>query len=487
MGALAYDFTPRKTQYHYFAPIAPLWISIVVAHRRAGKSEGAVVCDMVPLINWLLSQKEILTVEKTDVRLEYPKLGFFAKHKNQARNIIWPYFDKYLSLFPNVELDRHRLVVSIPRPKLRDYIEIQLKAAKDYESARGEKYLRLYLDEYQEYSPAAWSPLYSTLTDLNGIVRISGTAKYMDNILYLLMKEIHNGERDGKFWVFPHAKTQLLQDKIDVIKKNMTHEEFLREYECSFTTSVGQTYFGELISKFTQCQDRAFNFTYAPERPIVLGLDLGVGKTFAAFVGQVLAPDKLLLIDYYEDYELLGDFADDFRADWGKLPDHIFMPHDGERRQLSLNKVVKNKDIIKLAFPGAKVHQSVKKTPSLQKDIQLMKENFHVLHYIDQSSKATDLYQGLSKVAQYGPKTNDFGIITNQVDKSAGYDHAADALRTLFRGLKIKKGRVGKANLGITQRESLQITHSMPSFARGGGSRREKLLPRREQYGLPIY
>ena len=479
MAPTTYDFVPRDTQLPYFYPINPLWISIIVAHRRAGKSEGAVVCDMVPLLNWLLSQKEILTVANTDVRLEYPKLGFYAKHKNQARNIIWPYFDKYLSLFPHVELDRHRLVVSIPRPHLNDYIEIQLKAAKDYESSRGEKYLRLYLDEYQEYSPAAWSPLYSTLTDLNGIVRISGTAKFMDNILYQLMKEIHDGHRNGKFWVFPHNHTQLLRDKIDVIKKNMTKEEFLREYECNFTTSASETYYGDLIHKFTQHPEYARNHTYCPERPIVLGLDLGVGKTFAAFAGQVLSPTKLLLLDYYEDYELMGDFASDFRSDWGKAPDHIFMPHDGERRQLALNKTVKNRDIIKLAFPESQVHRSVKKTPSLQKDIQLIKENFHVIHYLDQLSRPSDLFQGITKVAQYGPKTNDFGIITSQVDKSAGYDHAADALRTLLRGLKIKNGRIGKANLGLTQRESLQVTHSMPSFSRGGPSRREKLLTRR--------
>lgn len=478
------QFVPRVTQYPYFVVPKPLSVNTIVGHRRCGKSEGAVACNIVPLINELLTQKEIPTVPGSDVRLEYPKIAYFAQHKVQARNIIWPYMLKYLSLFKNTKHTPHTLKTVIPRPHLGDYIEISLRGAKDFETVRGDKLLRAFLDEYQNYPPEAFAVIYSALADTMGATYISGTAKHKNNILYTMIRSILEGERHGNVWMFPHSKTGLLDQQIETIRKNLTDEEFMREFECSFTTASGQTYFGDLISKFTS-QTQFTQYQYSPNIPTILAVDIGVGKSSSAWLAQVLSPSVVLLLDYYEGHELISELKHDIKNDWNTDVDFLFMPHDGERRQLSFDSLTRNKDIFKKAFPLSHIFPPVRKTPSLENDIILMKENLHILKYLPRNSR-TDIYLGLDKVSQYGPKTSPHGVITNIVDKSLGVDHATDALRCLVRGLNIKDGLIHNhliLNSSSPGHYQMTLRAKLPSFTSNTKQRTlNKTLKRRRPW-----
>lgn len=465
MLSTGHMFTPRITQIPYLTYMPnPLDLIGIVAHRRGGKSEGYVVCRLIPNIQRLLQLEEIPIIGK-DVYFDYPRFGYFAKTKNQAREIIWNYFSKYLSKFPNAILDAHRMRVVIPRPRFNDHIAVVLKAARDYDSARGERFYEIMADEFQDHPVKARPVLYSALTDLQGVFYFSGTAKGMNNELYKLLRALGDpgSPEEGKAWLFPLSATNILPTEVvRVIRANMTPEAFRREYELDFTIGYGKTFYGSLIEKFISSREHQGN--YDPSLPLILGVDIGVGESFAAWLAQVNTQKYFTLLDYYYDYELLGDLREDILADWGRHLDYIALPHDESRRILAVNKPTKQRDIFTQAFPEAKIIK-VKKTANKAADIASVKENFHMIHYQNQHLKSTDLNQGITLLGQYGPKTNDDGIIISQEDKSTGAGHCADALRYLFRALAIKNGTIYR-NFGTRQGTKPAVV-KMPTWSKG--------------------
>ena len=458
------DFVLRETQlpYLYHRP-GPLEMVMMLMHRRGGKSEGYVAARLNTRINWLLSLDKIPIIGR-DVYFDYPKFGFFAKTKESARNIIWLIFLKYLHIFPGVDLNEHKLRVTIPRPKLGDHITINLKAARNYDDVRGERYFEMMLDEYQEYPEKAWAVIFATLTDLEGVAYIAGTAKGMNNILYQRLRDLIDPESPfkGKYWMYPVNRTNVFtQEKLALIRANMSSEEFEREYNLNFMVSYGKTYYGELINKFTKIREKFCR--YNPKLPIIMAVDIGVGKSFAAWLAQVQGKE-IVILDYYEDYELMEDLRLDIKDDWDRAIDYLALPHDENKRQMSYKRVTRNRDIFKLAFPEAEFI-SVQQIGRKAMDITLVKENFHLVSYLEQKSKATDLNSGLTKLGQYGPKTNESGIITGAEDSGSGTAHCADAFRYLLRALQVSNGRIGrtlsKRNGGIGR-----TLIKMPSFRR---------------------
>ena len=458
------NFTPRSTQesYYYYDP-APLTLALILAHRRAGKSEGYIAVRLLKLLERLRMMTEVPIIGK-DVRLEYPRLTFMAKTKEQARNIIWSYLIKYLSIYPGVAFDHHKLKVQIPRPIIGDFITYSLKAARNYEDLRGEKNFEIMMDEYQDYPMGAREVVYLSLTDLRGALYASGTAKGKDNILYKLMKDMINPHHPlcGEAFMYPIHMTDVIPDEdLKIIRANVSPEAYAREYELNFNVGYGQTYYGELLGKFTNMV--GYQRTYHSHAPLVLANDLGVGKSCAAWLVQVQGHD-LVLLDYYEDYELLKEMRNDILDDWGRVPEYVILPHDGSRRQIAYDRKTRIKDVYKQAFPESKFLH-VKKTPSKAEDITLCKENFTMIKYFDQKEKASDLSGGLSKLSVFGPKTNDSGIIMGQVDKSTGATHCGDAFRYIFRGLKVKDGKIG-IKLGQRREFNRQAMKKMPTFSR---------------------
>ena len=401
-----------------------------------------------------------------DVLFDYPKFGYIAKTKVQAREIIWNYFSKYLSSFPDAYLDAHRMRVVIPRSKHRDHVTVVLKAARNYDDVRGEKFWEMMADEFQDHPLGARAVLYSTLTDLKGKFYFSGTAKGMKNNLYELVCKIIDPKQSeqGKVWMFPVDATNVFDaETLKTIMGNMSDEEFRREYLLDFTVGYGKTFYGELVEKFINKPEHIGS--YDPSLPLVLAADIGVGDALAAWLLQVNSRRMITLLDYYEGHELLGDLRADIGSDWeDRYVDMLILPHDQSRRLLSVYKVTKQRDVFRQAFPEAEL-VVVKKTTSKAADIVSVKENFHLLHYQDQTKKVTDIRNGLTHLTQYGPKTNEDGVVIGAEDRRTGSGHCADALRYAFRGLGVKGGVVWR---GVNRRrDGRQEKVRMPSWSRG--------------------
>ena len=144
-----------ETQYpfYYWTP-KPMELMGVIAHRRAGKSEGYIVAR---LVRWckLPFEFEASPLFQRHCHGLPLSLAILPPQKTQAREIIWNKLDKYFKIFPHVNLNSHRLQVTIPRPKFQDHITISLKAAREYNSVRGERFFEIMADEYQAYPELA--------------------------------------------------------------------------------------------------------------------------------------------------------------------------------------------------------------------------------------------------------------------------------------------------------------------------------------------
>ena len=455
------NYRPRVTQIPYLTNPRrnDFGESFLIVHRRGGKSEGAIVLDLCQQINELLTHTEIPIVGK-DVRLEYPKICYFAETKTQARSIIWTYILKFLSLFPRVKFNAHQMVATIERPKIGDYITVALRAYRDYDQVRGEKYYRIYCDEYALAPRAAWPVIYPTLIDLEGHCIKFGTPMGRDNILY---EEIirHLAEGGRSVWRFPASQTGVIpQESLEKYRREVGHEAYMREMECDFSIAFGPTYFGDLITKYYP--DRQMPVHY--NMPLILAADIGVGKSFAAFLAAYVNEERLLLIDYYTGYDSVTDLQVDIKNDWGRDPDHIILPHDSVQKKLAYRTLHTTKDIFRLCFPNAG-YTLLTKVHRIEHDILQVKENIHVLWYLDQDEHPTDLPTGLRLVKQWGPKISDANVIIAPTDKKNPANHAADAFRYLVIGMMVKRGKVNRILAGTHHGEREQP--KMRSWARG--------------------
>ena len=301
---------------YLFAPQLGLAEYFISGHRRCGKSEGAVAFELTPRVNNLLKMREIPIIGR-DVRFDYPRIAYMASTKEQARNIIWQYFHKYLTVFPHVHMDNHRMTVTLERPQFGDYIEIVLKAARNYEEVRGERFCCVYLDEYQHHPPKAWSDVFvNCLSDHKGMAWKFGTPQGRDNIFYKEIRAVlEENPLEKDVWIFPVSKTGIMEDEVlRKVRASIPEETYQREWEMNFLVGHGRTYYGELTA--AAIDDKRRKCDYDESVPLILAVDIGVGLSFSSLLIQTPHQQQISLLDGYMGYEALENLHEDIVDDW---------------------------------------------------------------------------------------------------------------------------------------------------------------------------
>ena len=327
------------------------------------------------------------------------------------------------------------------------------------------------MDEYALCTKQAYSAISPCRYDLEGHIIKFGTPMGRDNILFEdLCRHLDNGGRS--VWKFPASKTGVFgEEELREIRSEMGHEAFAREMECDFSVSYGATYWGDRIDELFP--DRQMD-GYREDWPLVLAADIGVGKSFAAFLGLYINQDRFLLIDYYTGHETVGDLKEEILSQWGRDPDHIILPHDSKKKVMGYRSPFMQRDLFKLAFPEAQFILPPK-TDRVEADIQQVKENLHLFWYLNQEGMPTDLPLGLRSVKQYGPKLSDDRVILSAVDKKSRANHGADAFRYMAIGLKMKDGQIQRP-LGAAALAMERDVHRVASWARGTRAPRHRRL-----------
>lgn len=250
--------------------------SVLVMHRRAGKTVAA--CNH--LIRAALLHKNT-------------KYAYIAPTYKQAKNIAWDEMKRYARVVPGVTFNESELRADFPNGS-----RITLYGADNPDSLRGITLWGVVFDEYSQQPSNIWTEIIApTLSSTQGWAVWIGTPKGK-NAFYKLYEDNLNS-KDWYTGLLKASESGILpESELAIQRSNMSEDEYLQEYECSWLASIKGAYYSKEI-QHARNQGRITNVPYDEKLPVHTWWDLGVGdSTSIIFVQNV--GKEWRFIDYYE-------------------------------------------------------------------------------------------------------------------------------------------------------------------------------------------
>lgn len=251
--------------------------SVVVAHRRAGKTVACV-------------QK--LMVAALECELREPRFAYVAPLFNQAKDIAWLYL-KHFAKPLGAELNESELRVDLPNGA-----RIRLYGADNPDRLRGMYLDGVVLDEYADMRPSVWGEVIRPmLADRKGWATFIGTPKGRNEFF-----EKYNDALASSDWyavMLRASETGLIAEaELEDARASMTPEQYEQEFECSFDAAILGAYYGREMAE-AERSGRITRVDYDPALPVHTAWDLGKGANMAIWMFQV-AGNEIRIIDHHE-------------------------------------------------------------------------------------------------------------------------------------------------------------------------------------------
>lgn len=262
-------YKPHKFQQIIHQQAA--WNTVVVAHRRFGKTYTAVMTLV----------RAALTSERS-----YPVFGYLAPFKDQARRLAWNYLKQFCLKIPGARPSEQHLSIAIPRPtddNPRNFSLIQLFGADNAEALRGSYFDGLVIDEMADMKPdiigsiiepALTNPSFDGTGGRNGWAMYIGTPKGMNQFSQLYNQVIAGEKGDSwKAMMFRLSDTKLLTEQQQLkASKNMSAAQMRQEWECDFSASCDNVLI--TIDMITESIKRDIKEHDLRHSPKIIGVDV---------------------------------------------------------------------------------------------------------------------------------------------------------------------------------------------------------------------
>ena len=216
-NVITLPYSPRKTQQEIHELIDSHRFSVIVAHRRLGKT----VCTINELI------KAALCDGSGDGRY-----GYVAPYRSQAKSIAWDYVKYFTAPVPGRVVNEGELSVDFPNGA-----RIRLFGADNPDAMRGLYFDGVILDEVADMKPEVWGAIIRpALSDRNGWACFIGTPKGMNMFYELYTLGLSNPQwgsaiyRADETGIIP---PQELEDAAAVMSKAQYRQEFLCDFSAS--------------------------------------------------------------------------------------------------------------------------------------------------------------------------------------------------------------------------------------------------------------
>ena len=295
--------------------------NVLVLHRRFGKT--------------------VLSINETIDRalrcpLKSPQYAYVAPTYGQAKRIAWEYLKEYTKDIPGSKPNEAELRVDIPRPHMKDKIRFMLLGSENPDTLRGIYLDGVVLDEFAVCDPTIWGQVVRpALADREGWAIFLGTPKGQNHFF-----ELYNKARKNPDWyvcTYRASETKVLSTyELRAAKDEMSEEEYLQEFECSFTAANTGAYYQKQML-IAEAEKRVTSVPYDSSCFVDTYWDLGIGDTTAIWFLQVVG-HEYHLIDYLE---MSGKGLDYFVSEINKKPytyrEHT-LPHDARARELGTGK-----------------------------------------------------------------------------------------------------------------------------------------------------
>jgi phage terminase large subunit len=308
-----FDYQPRE-QFLPFHQREQRWATMV-AHRRAGKTVACVNdCVARAVYN----------------QLKRPRYAYIAPYYSQAKKVAWEYLKEYTK---DAAVKIREADLSV---RLFNDAEIALYGADNPNSFRGQYFDGVILDEFADMRPSIWtSVLLPALSDRKGWAVFIGTPKGKNH--FHTIYELAKSSPEWFSAMLRASETGLVDEaELEMQRQLMSEEEYLQEYECSFTAAVRGTYYAKLIAKM-EANKQIRQVPWEEGFPVNVVMDIGYTDSTAIWFWQQ-RPDGVAIIDYEEDHMQPLEYYFALLEHKGYEYDTIWLPHDAKSKTLQTGR-----------------------------------------------------------------------------------------------------------------------------------------------------
>ena len=272
-------YTPRKHQSYLHQQINKHRWSVLVCHRRFGKT----VCMINHLIKSALMCKH-----------KNPRFAYIAPTFKQAKSIAWDYMKQFTAKIPATKFNETELRVDLPNGA-----RITLLGAENSDGLRGIYLDGCVIDEYANIEGKLFAEIIRpALSDRKGYCVFIGTPAGMNNNFYDLYQHA-NGAEDWFNYKAKASDTKIVDpEELEKAREVMGEKKYLQEFECDWIANIEGAIYGDEIAKLDDKKQLA-RVPYDPTLPVSTAWDLGV----ADHSGIIFFQQKgtaIQIIDYHE-------------------------------------------------------------------------------------------------------------------------------------------------------------------------------------------
>jgi hypothetical protein len=371
----------------------------LVAHRRAGKTVAA-VNDIIRAAFMYRGPNGLF--------------GYVAPYQNQARRIAWDYFKHYAQ--PLIS-DTNEQMMTIT---LVNNTKVSLFGADNADAMRGLGFSGVYMDEYGDFKPSVFgNVIRPALSDKQGWAVFAGTPKGKNQFwdIYETARRIPD-----EWFVLrlPASESGLLpQSELNAAKAQLSEDQYLQEYECSFEAAILGAFFGtEMRQAEPRINERV---VFEPGYPVHTAWDLGYRDDTAIWWYQVVG-GEVRVIDFYAvsgaDIRAIAEVVVNKGYQYGKH----HLPHDARAKSLQTGRSI----VEQLADHLGINHLSVVPNIGLQDGIQAIRQMLPRTWF--NSVKCGD---GIEALRQYQREYDEDKKAFRASPRHDWTSHPADAFRML--------------------------------------------------------
>lgn len=312
MGVIEIPYKPRELQNFLHKKIDIHRFSVLVLHRRAGKT---VMC-----INHLL--KAALTNP-----LPNSRYAFVSPTFKQGKSTAWDYIKTFAGKIPGVKFNESELRCDLPNGS-----RITILGAENDQAIRGIALDGCVFDETQNMRPTLFPEIIRpALADRKGFCIFIGTPKGR-NYFY----DLHQQAKDEKDWytcVFKASETKILdKEELKSAQNMMSEDLYEQEFECSFQAAITGSYYSHILEQL-EMEGKIKSVPYDENLGTETWWDLGMNDQTCIWFAQ-RHKGEIRLIDYYENAgEGLEHYANIVDSKDYRYTRHI-APHDIRVREL---------------------------------------------------------------------------------------------------------------------------------------------------------
>ena len=324
-------YKPRPLQAKLHHDLQNYRFSVVVIHRRAGKT--------VMAINECIRRAATCPYPNPRVAIIFPNL-------RMAKRTAWDYLLYYAGAIPSVKFHHTELTCTLPNGG-----KIMLQSSEDIQTLRGQYYDFVVIDEAamhpSQLFPEIVRPALAD-TGRKGASCLFISTPAGKNSFY----ELYRSALDDPEWytaVHKASETNILdQHELDSARKLLDEQTFEQEFEVSFTAQTKGSYYAGILNEVEE-QGRICHVKYDPTLPVHCAFDLGISDSTAIWMYQLvkgnnkqaqtsLAEQRVHILNCYEYWgvgldhyvKVLNDLYTFYGDDW--------LPHDARVRELGTGR-----------------------------------------------------------------------------------------------------------------------------------------------------